>query len=88
MLIFLFAGAILYYAAATTDIIDKIENFVQGIGWPDFEIRPIQLFRIWFLLGLIQVVIWTTVSVFVAFLYNLVADVVGGIEVTMSERDF
>lgn len=88
MLVFLFAGALLYVAAAAAGIVGKIENFVQGVGWPDFRLRPLQLFRIWILIGVTQVIIWTAVNVFVSFLYNLVADVVGGIQITMSEREF
>ena len=32
------------------------------------------------------VVLWTLINVFIVFLYNLLSDVVGGIEVTLSER--
>lgn len=87
MAIFIFSGAILYFAAAGAGVIDKMEKFVQGIGWPEFQIRPFQVFRLGLLLGLSQVVIWSAVNVFVAFLYNLVSDLVGGVEVTMSERE-
>ena len=86
--IFLFAGAILYIAAAGAGIIDKMEKFIQGIGWPEFNIRPLQVFRLGILIGLSQVIIWSTINVFIAFLYNLVSDLVGGIEITMSEREF
>ena len=37
--------------------------------------------------GLINVVIMTAISTLGAFLYNLCGDIVGGIEVTLSERD-
>ncbi|MGH9196738.1 MAG: DUF3566 domain-containing protein [Acidimicrobiia bacterium] len=87
MLVFLLALAILYMAASVAGIVDKLESFIQGIGWPEFNFRPIQLFRIALLLGLVQVIAWTAINVFVAFLYNLVADIVGGVELTMSERD-
>jgi hypothetical protein len=30
-------------------------------------------------------VIWSLVNVFVAFIYNLISDVVGGIEVTLGD---
>jgi uncharacterized BrkB/YihY/UPF0761 family membrane protein len=86
--IFLFAGAILYIAASGAGIVDKLEKFIQGIGWPEFNIRPLQVFRLGLLVGLSQVIIWSTVNVFAAFLYNLVSDLVGGIEITMSEREF
>ena len=37
-------------------------------------------------IGLVLVVLWTLINVFIVFLYNLLSDVVGGIEVTLSER--
>ncbi|HEY8338479.1 MAG TPA: DUF3566 domain-containing protein [Egibacteraceae bacterium] len=40
-----------------------------------------------FFLGLLNVVIWSGINVFLAFLYNLVADLVGGLRVTVSEDD-
>lgn len=88
MLVFLFAAMILYLAAAAAGIVENIENFIQGVGWPAFELRPLTLFRIGLLLGIAQVIIWSAINVFVAFLYNLVADVVGGIQLTMSEREY
>jgi len=30
--------------------------------------------------------VWTALSVFIALLYNLISDIVGGVEVTLSER--
>ena len=36
-------------------------------------------------LGLAWVVIWSLVNMFLALLYNLIADVVGGIKVTLAE---
>ena len=38
------------------------------------------------MIALGMVVLWTLINVFVALLYNLISDVVGGIEVTLSER--
>jgi hypothetical protein len=37
-------------------------------------------------LGLFMVIIWSLINLFIAFLYNLISDVIGGIEVTLSER--
>lgn len=88
MAVCVLATVLLFYAADAAGIIGTVEEFIQGVGWPDFRIRPIQVFRAVAVVGVFMMIIWTAVSVFVAFLYNLVADLVGGIEVTMSERDF
>ena len=37
-------------------------------------------------IGFAMAVLFTLINVFVAFLYNLLSDIVGGIEVTLSER--
>lgn len=87
MLVFLFAGMILYFAASAAGIVREIEKFIQGVGWPEFRLHPVQVLRVGVLIGITQVIIWSTVNVFLAFLYNLVADVVGGIQITMSERE-
>jgi hypothetical protein len=38
------------------------------------------------LIGFAMVVLWTLINLFVAFLYNLLSDLIGGVEVTLSER--
>jgi hypothetical protein len=45
------------------------------------------LARLVFLIGLVNVVLWSAINVFMAFLYNLIADLVGGFRVTLSEDD-
>jgi hypothetical protein len=32
------------------------------------------------------VVVWSVINVFVAMLYNLISDIIGGVEVTLAER--
>ena len=39
-----------------------------------------------FLLGCVFTVVWSVINVFIAFLYNLISDIVGGIEVTLAEK--
>jgi hypothetical protein len=51
-----------------------------------FEIHGGWLFTRGLSIGLVLVVLWTLINVFIVFLYNLLSDVVGGIEVTLSER--
>ena len=45
------------------------------------------LARLAFLIGIINVVLWSAINVLLAFLYNLIADLVGGLRVTISEDE-
>lgn len=87
LIVFLLMTLLLFFAASSFGIIHNVEKFVQGVGWPHFHLKVVQVFRALFLLGLANVIVATALNVFVCFLYNLVADVVGGIQVTISERD-
>jgi Transmembrane domain of unknown function (DUF3566) len=51
-----------------------------------FEVNFWYLFRMAFLVGLLSTVLWAAFTMFVTFLYNLISDLVGGIEVTLVER--
>jgi hypothetical protein len=33
-----------------------------------------------------MVVVWSLINLMVAFLYNLISDVVGGVEITLAEK--
>lgn len=45
-----------------------------------------KIFTWLFLIGCVFALVWTALGVFFALLYNLISDIVGGIEVTLSER--
>ena len=45
-----------------------------------------RIFTWLFLIGCVFALVWTALAVFFALLYNLISDIVGGIEVTLSER--
>jgi hypothetical protein len=38
-------------------------------------------------IGAINVILWTALCTVATFIYNMCADLVGGLEVTLSERD-
>lgn len=87
MVVSFIVAVILFYAASSAGIVKNIESFIQEVGWPKVQIRPAWVFRVVLLIGFVNVIVWSAVNLIVAFLYNLVADLVGGIEVTMSERE-
>jgi Transmembrane domain of unknown function (DUF3566) len=45
-----------------------------------------KIFTLLFLAGCVFALVWTALAVFFALLYNLISDIVGGVEVTLSER--
>ena len=61
---------------------DEAEKFGAAV-----RINGGNLARLAFLIGIINVVLWSAINVFLAFLYNLIADLVGGLRVTISEDE-
>jgi hypothetical protein len=80
-------GMILFWIAAGSGIVSNIESFVQPLGWPEFHIKSSMVFRILLVLGVLQVIVMSTVNLVCALLYNLASGMSGGLEVTVSERD-
>jgi len=52
---------------------------------PRFRLRAVSVLQILSVLVLVGAVAWTAVSVLAAFVFNLVSDAVGGIEVTLKD---
>ena len=89
MLVFLFAMVILYWVLSVIGVLDSLASVLDNLfggGQGKFEIHGYWLLSRTFLFGIAGVVVWSLVNLFVALLFNLVADVVGGIQVTLSER--
>ena len=55
-------------------------------GAPPIEIDSGQVFTWLFLGGCVGVAVWSCINVFVAVMYNLISDIVGGVEVTLADR--
>jgi len=51
------------------------------------EIRGGMIARAVFLIGLLNVVLWSGINVFLAFLYNLIADLVGGLRLMLYDEE-
>lgn len=87
MLVLLGAGVILYGMLGAMGALDSTTRLVRDLfSDRTFEINGRWLFTRALGVGLVMVVVWSLINVFVAFLYNLIADLVGGIEVTLAER--
>jgi Transmembrane domain of unknown function (DUF3566) len=89
MLVFLLAFVILYWILGVTGVLDSIAKVFSDVGFggtSGFEFHGYWIFSRLFLVGLAGVVVWSLVNMLVSVLYNLVSDVVGGIQVTLAER--
>jgi Transmembrane domain of unknown function (DUF3566) len=95
MLIVFFALAIIYAvlsAAGAMEEIGKLLGYFFGTGEtgtrdPEpIAINGAVVFTWLFIGGLVFTVVWSVINVFVAFLYNLISDIVGGIDVTLAEK--
>jgi hypothetical protein len=90
MLVFLFALLILYWVLSVLGVLDSLANVLHEVGFGPkqgtFQFHSFWIFSRLFLIGVVGVLVWSFVNLFVTLLYNLVSDVVGGIQVTLSDR--
>ncbi len=91
MLIVLAGLGILYMILSAIGVLDSLAEFVGSLGFGDrsapFQFNGFWIFSRLFLVGVIGVVAWSIVNLCVAFLYNLISDIVGGIQISLTERD-
>jgi hypothetical protein len=85
-MILLVAGTLLWLVADAVDVVDNVESFIAEIGFDEFEFLPVRILRGAVLVGLVLVLVGTAANVLMAVLYNLISDVVGGIEVVVLEE--
>lgn len=93
MAVLLVAVVVLYGVVDALGVISSLRKFLtdvsdsssgSGLGvWLSFD-RVILIAAI---IGLINVVLFTAFATLTAFIYNVCTDIVGGVEVTLSERE-
>lgn len=80
--------AIIYWVVQAIGIFDSVENLRQSLAvegnW-DISLSFVEKWA--FFIGLTVSIVMALVNLFLAFLYNVVADVIGGIDMTFVERD-
>ena len=91
LMLIVFGGLlILYGIMSATGAVDKTAEVIGNLGFATaqgtFEINGSWLFTRMFVAGCGMVVVAAIINLLVAFLYNLLADVLGGLEVTLAEK--
>lgn len=79
------AGTV-WVVAAQLGLIEKACSVAEQFGVQNCGISGGSLFRALLLLGLLGVIVTTGLAVFLSFLFNLVSDLVGGMEITVVDR--
>jgi len=86
-IIVLIAGVLLWNLANSTGTVDNVERFFESFGWDSFEFKGGELFHAYWIIGLFMVVAATGLNVTLSVLFNLIADLVGGIGLTVLEEE-
>lgn len=81
------AGVLLWNVAYATGTIDNVEQFFEQFGWSSFEFNGGQIYHNAWVGGLFVAVGLTGFVVLLATLFNLIADLVGGVRVTVLEEE-
>lgn len=87
VLVLLLAGILLWTAGSVVGAVAGLEKLIAGFGFQGFQFVPGQLLRGFLAAGLVIVVLGTGMSVVVTVLYNLISDLVGGIELAVLEEN-
>lgn len=88
LLLWLVIVAVLYGVLSAAGLFERIEELGRALVlWDEVQITLWFVERWAFFIGLVLGLVASIVNVFLAFLYNLAADVVGGAEFTFVERD-
>lgn len=78
--------AVLWGLIGRLGVIDQALAFLETLNF-QVELNIGNIARALFLTGVLQVILLSGVNVFLAFLYNLVADLLGGLKVTLAEEE-
>ena len=81
------AGVLLWQVAQNTGTVDNVERFFESFGWQTFDLKGGTIYHNAWVGGLFLVVGLTGLCVLSATMFNLIADLVGGIRVTVLEEE-
>ena len=88
LIVMIGSGMVVWWIASALGIISNIEQFVGDlISSEDFKFLSWQVLRAGTLFGLVFVCLMVVLTVLAAAFYNLFAELIGGIEVTVVEEE-
>ncbi|MDQ4145981.1 MAG: DUF3566 domain-containing protein [Actinomycetota bacterium] len=89
LLLWLVFVAILYWVVQAAGVFESVEEILQTATLVDgpWTVSLAFVEKWAFFIGLTISIVMSLVNLFLAFLYNVVADVIGGIDMTFVERD-
>lgn len=94
MIVLLVAVIVLYGIVDAMGVISSLRSFFEDVqagstshssivAWFGFD----RVLLVAFIVGLVNVVLFTAFATLTAFIYNVATDIVGGVEVTLAERN-
>lgn len=83
--IVLLGGAVVWFFIRRLGLIESVCEIAIDVGFLECGVSGGNLFRAALLLGALGVIVQTGVWVFLAFLHNLIADLVGGLQFTYAD---
>lgn len=92
LVVIVVASAVLYLALDQMGVFESVNTtladlFTQNGGEGGFKITAGSVIGTSAIIGAINILLFTSLSTLGAFIYNVCADLVGGIEITLAERD-
>ena len=88
LVVVLVAGVLLWGVASAAGVIHNFEKFIKDLFSLDsFHFAGAAVLEATAIGGLVLVMVGTGCNVLIAVIYNLISDVVGGVEVTVLEED-
>ena len=87
LLIAMLGLVVLWAVVIRMGLIEALQELLEKVGLELVQVNGANIARAVFLVGLVNVVVFSGINVFMAFLYNLIADLVGGLRVTLAEDD-
>ncbi len=83
----LISSILIWNVANATGTVDNVERFMESFGWDTFHFDGGQIFHNLWILGLFFVFLLTGLAVVMAAVFNLIADLVGGVRVSVLEEE-